>query len=105
MNAIDFECPTCGAKPGERCHTLTGKMTPVSHSKRKRAVLETGAPYLVPDGNLKRCSVCGFPFAGDVDPISVAFANHLDKAHEPGQTTEDMNQAAARTVTEATEEK
>ena len=40
MNAIDFECPVCGAKPGERCHTLTGKITPVSHSKRKLAVLE-----------------------------------------------------------------
>lgn len=41
MNAIDFECPVCGAKAGERCHTLTGKATPVSHSKRKRAILET----------------------------------------------------------------
>lgn len=41
MNAIDFECPVCGAKPGERCHTITGKSTPVSHSKRKQAVLET----------------------------------------------------------------
>jgi hypothetical protein len=41
MNAIDFECPVCGAKPGERYHTITGKSTPVSHSKRKQAVLET----------------------------------------------------------------
>jgi len=40
MNAIDFECPQCGAKPGERCHTLTGKVTPVSHPKRKQAVLD-----------------------------------------------------------------
>jgi hypothetical protein len=40
MNAIDFECPECGAKPGVRCHTLTGKATPVSHAKRKQAVLE-----------------------------------------------------------------
>ena len=40
MNAIDFECPECGAKPGERCHTYTGKMQPVSHPKRKRAAFE-----------------------------------------------------------------
>jgi hypothetical protein len=40
MNAIDFECPVCGAKPGERCHTLTGKANPVSHSKRKLAAFE-----------------------------------------------------------------
>jgi hypothetical protein len=40
MNAIDFECPECGAKPGEKCHTLTGKLTPVSHAKRKRAAFE-----------------------------------------------------------------
>ena len=41
MNAIDFECPVCGAKPGERCHTLTGKANPVSHAKRKLAALES----------------------------------------------------------------
>jgi hypothetical protein len=40
MNAIDFECPECGAKPGERCHTSTGKMQPVAHVKRKRAAFE-----------------------------------------------------------------
>jgi hypothetical protein len=43
MNAIDLECPECGAKPGERCHTLTGKATPVSHGKRKRAAFEQEA--------------------------------------------------------------
>jgi len=36
MNAIDFECPECGAKPGERCHTYTGKWQPVAHAKRKQ---------------------------------------------------------------------
>jgi len=41
MNAIDFECPVCGAKPGERCQTLTGKANPVSHAKRKLAALES----------------------------------------------------------------
>jgi hypothetical protein len=40
MNAIDFECPVCGAKAGERCHTLTGKANPVSHAKRKQAALD-----------------------------------------------------------------
>ena len=44
MNAIDFECPVCGAKPGERCHTLTGKANPVSHAKRKQAALDTERP-------------------------------------------------------------
>jgi len=40
MNAIDFQCPVCGAKSGERCHTLTGKANPVSHAKRKQAALD-----------------------------------------------------------------
>ena len=44
MNAIDFECPVCGAKPGERCHTLTGKANPVSHAKRKQAALDMKRP-------------------------------------------------------------
>jgi len=42
MNAIDFECPVCGAKRGERCHTITGKANPVSHAKRKQAAFERG---------------------------------------------------------------
>ena len=40
MNAIDFECPECGAKPGERCHTYTGKWQPVAHTKRKQIAFE-----------------------------------------------------------------
>jgi hypothetical protein len=40
MNAIDFECPECGAKPGERCHTYTGKWQPVAHAKRKHRAFE-----------------------------------------------------------------
>ncbi len=39
MNATDFECPVCGAKVGEKCHTVTGKMLPVTHSKRKWAAV------------------------------------------------------------------
>jgi len=30
--------------------------------------------------------------------MSLAFADHLRKAHEPGQMSEDVNQAAARRV-------
>ena len=40
MNAIDFECPECGAKPGERCRTFTGKWQPVAHAKRKHLAFE-----------------------------------------------------------------
>jgi len=60
------------------------------------------SPHLIADGNVKRCSVCGYPFPADVKPsMSVAFSDHLLKAHKPGQPTEDMNQAAARIVREA----
>jgi hypothetical protein len=45
MNAIDFDCPVCGAKAGERCHTLTGKANPVSHARRKRAALDRKHPH------------------------------------------------------------
>jgi hypothetical protein len=65
---------------------------------------ETFPPQLIADGNLKRCSVCGCPFPAEVHPsISVAFAEHLLKAHKPGQTSEDASQAAVRMVREATE--
>ena len=63
-------------------------------------------PHLIQDGNLNRCSVCGYPFPTDVLPsLNVAFAEHLLKAHQPGQTTEDSSQAALRVVREATENK
>ena len=46
-------------------------------------------PRLIADGNLQRCSVCGHPFHADVRPsMSVAFAEHLMKAHKPSQTSE-----------------
>lgn len=45
---------------------------------------------LIADGNLRRCSICGHPLPADVQPsVTVAFAEHLLKAHKPGQTTED----------------
>lgn len=45
MNAIDIACPECGAEPGQRCHTITGKANPVSHAKRKRMAFEANIPY------------------------------------------------------------
>ena len=64
---------------------------------------ETLPPHLFADGDLKRCSVCGHPFDSDVKPsVSVALADHVLKDHKPGQTTEDVNQATARIVREAT---
>ena len=61
--------------------------------------------HLIADGDVKRCSVCGYPFPADVmASIDTAFAEHLRKAHKPGQTTEDLNQAAARVVREATKD-
>lgn len=70
---------------------------------RKKTASE---PHLIRDGNAERCSVCGYPFPADVHPsMSVAFAEHLRKAHQLGQTTEDSSQAALRVVREATENK
>ncbi len=57
------------------------------------------SPELIADGNRKRCSVCGYPFQQDVKPsMRVAFAGHLLKAHDPGRTGENVDQAAAQTV-------
>jgi hypothetical protein len=68
---------------------------------KKRVVSE---PCLIADGNLERCSICGYPFQADVRPsMSVAFAEHLMKAHQPGQTSEDVSQA--HIVREATNNK
>jgi hypothetical protein len=40
-------------------------------------------PHLIADGNLQRCSVCGYPFPADLHPsMTVAFAEHLLKAHK-----------------------
>src|SRR6516225_668641 len=41
-------------------------------------------PHLIADGNLQRCSVCGYPFPADVRPsMAVAFAEHLMNSHKP----------------------
>ncbi len=66
----------------------------------------TPVPYLANDHGLKRCSVCGYPFDIDVKPsLEIAFAEHLRKAHQHGQMSEDFNHAAARVVRESTENK
>jgi hypothetical protein len=40
-------------------------------------------PRLISDGNVSRCSLCGYAFASDVKPsMSVAFADHLRTAHQ-----------------------
>jgi hypothetical protein len=40
-------------------------------------------PRLTADGDLQRCSVCGYPFPANVHPsMTVAFAEHLLKAHK-----------------------
>ncbi len=45
-------------------------------------------PCLIADGNLLRCSACGYPFPADVRPsMSVAFAEHLIKAHRVQTST------------------
>jgi hypothetical protein len=47
-------------------------------------------PYLIAEGNVERCSVCGYSFPSDVKPsMSVAFADHLLEAHQPSQSTDD----------------
>ena len=54
------------------------------------------AAHVIDDGGILRCSVCKFPFDPDVKPsLSAAFTEHLFKAHKPGQTSENANQAAA----------
>ncbi len=61
-------------------------------------------PHWVLDGNVKRCSVCGHPLLPQVEvSIDAVFAEHVRTAHQPANTSEDVNQAAARMVRETTE--
>jgi hypothetical protein len=77
---------------------MSEKRTKADKSQRQANQLEKKTeahsrdPRLIADGNLQRCSVCRYPFPADVQPsMSVAFAEHLMKAHQPGQTSEDKN--------------
>ena len=56
-------------------------------------------PHLIADGNLQRCSVCGYPFPADVRPsMSVAFAEHLMNDHKPARASEEVRQPATQVV-------
>ena len=57
MNAIDFECPECGAKAGERCHTRTGKMQPVSHARRKRLAFDEDMRHQADDESAPQAAI------------------------------------------------
>ncbi len=59
-------------------------------------------PHLINYQGAQRCSICKMPFPPDAKPsVDEAFAEHVIKAHRPGQTTKDANQAAARIIREA----
>jgi hypothetical protein len=64
--------------------------------KRQAEIVSHSEPHLVSYGLLNRCSACGHTFPADVKPsMSVAFADHLAKAHQPGQTSENFSQAGS----------
>jgi hypothetical protein len=52
-------------------------------------------PYLMDYQGVQHCSVCKMPFPPDAPPSQdEAFAEHVRRAHRPGQTTEDANRSA-----------
>ena len=66
----------------------------IDHARevREKNLAERGKsaalPHLITEGNLQRCSVCGYLFLPDVKPsIDAAFEEHLSNAHKPGQTS------------------
>ena len=70
----------------------------------KKKALDKLPAHLIRDGRFQRCSVCQMPFLSESDrSLSDDFASHVERLHQPGQTTEDANQAAFRVVKEATE--
>lgn len=61
-------------------------------------------PHLIDYQGARRCSICKMPFPPDAPPSQdEAFAEHVLRAHRPGQTSEDVNQSAARIVQETTD--
>jgi len=44
LNPMDFECPACRAKPGEKCQTISSKAMSRPHAKRQRAALNKEHP-------------------------------------------------------------
>lgn len=67
-------------------HATEVRIRAAEELRKKHAEKTAGEPHLIADGNLERCSVCGYPFPADVKPsMSVAFADHLRKAqHQTG---------------------
>jgi hypothetical protein len=56
-------------------------------------------PHLIDYQGARRCSICKMPFPPDLKPsVDKAFAEHVVKAHRPGQTSEEVNQAASQIV-------
>lgn len=61
----------------------TDARTSAGEQRRRK---QAGEPHLIRDGKLERCSICGYPFSADIKPsMSVAFAEHLLKAHHSSQ--------------------
>ncbi len=86
-----------GLNPGE----FDSLSTPEETVRMARKRIQ---PHLIDYQGAKRCSICKMPFPPDAKPSQdEAFAEHVRKAHRPGQTTEDFNQAAARVVRETTD--
>ena len=100
-------------KPDQKAERREGRATRKAERQQRQEQRERtrhsfngiDTRHLISDGDLKRCSVCKYPFPPDVKPsVDVAFSEHLRKAHKPGQTTEDASQAAFRVVQEATKD-
>jgi hypothetical protein len=52
---------------------------------------------LIADGNLQRCSACGYPLSAYLDSsISAAFEEHLRSAHPPAQESEEQQESAPK---------
>ena len=67
----------------------------VAAREATQMVEEKIPPHLVDDRGIKRCSVCKFPFHPDVKPsLTVAFTEHLFRAHTLGQTSEDTQKSS-----------
>ncbi len=97
QQAIAETLIAAGLNPGE----FDGLSTPEETVRMGKQKLP---PHLISYQGARRCSICKMPFAPDVKPsVDEVFAEHVIKAHRPGQTTEDVNQAAARIVRETTE--
>ncbi len=108
---MEYKRATYGSSESEAAHKKAQDAIDHATEVRKERLSHLGdktprSPHLVSAGvTLKRCSVCGHPFSPDEPDMDRAFADHIRKAHQPGQTTEDSSQAALRVVREATENK